>query len=390
MATLNNFTVTFTKANFKELGNILGDRAAKLNIPEIKDRFMRDHFVTAESSFIIDNAYASVPNALRRVMMCEIDCYKLKVRTLVTSEGDVFADNFCKPEFVAKRIETIPLKYKIADHNAVYRLNVTNSTPCPQYVYAGDLIEVHSRSRSGLNPNRPDKHSLPFDVRYELAYLQPGKSIDIPEIVIEKGNGMLNASYQFGIRGYSIALDVPEYPESETHHKEALHADESGYKISTLMANPVKHKVRITFTQVEEDYAIIKQIHIDACDNIINRVKEIAAAVFSSKDTLGKNGNVYISGEVKLTISESEIEGVLYSALVLGVSSETFTISELLVAEIIKAVPDVSYASGDMRTEDTGLSVIIRHVDDPIKVLHDACTSIVTIFTKLRAQFSAT
>jgi hypothetical protein len=209
-----------------------------------------------------------------------------------------------------------------------------------------------------------------FNPTYKIATLQPGKRIVIRGIRITSGYGRDDAIYNVACCGVNLPCDIPEYTRAEMCEEKGIAADWSGYKISSLVANPRHHLVRAILpatTAVESEARVVL---VDACANIIARLRRIAGAITGGAELHG----------IRLTVAR--LEGGLSQGTLL-IPGETSTIGAVLSRMIFEiGVSCVSYTGA--------LSVTVDNVGDVGGLIRKSLQDAIVVFDTIQRGINDT
>jgi DNA-directed RNA polymerase subunit L len=343
-------------------------------IPELRELFQLDRLPLGESRVVIElkGVPTAVVNALRRVVTDEIQGKALRVPengfdTALTTEL------FMLPQFVNDRIAGLPLRPQIPAEmvdELQLQLDVANTRAEPLSVYAGDLeITKGSMPEALFNPT------------FKLCVLQPGKRIVIRGIHIATGRGRDNAAYQVARRAAYTHLDIPQYDEEDTHAQDGKAVDLSGYKVSSLVANPRHHRLTATILATSPNPAEVRSIFADACSNIKDRLRQVSAAIEQSATTGSRSQGIQYT---VVTLESGLREGLLL------VPGETHTIGELLRRMVFEIAPDIAYVAYRIISHVNQLSFQIRHSDDVTDLLLRAIRHGISIYDEVQQGILST
>ena len=314
-------------------------------------------FAPARVEFELKGVPTAVSNALRRAMTDEMPGYRLQV----AEGGFDFAqttDPFALAPFVRTRIEAIPLAARIPPKDAAghkYTLDVSNPSLLPLPVYSGDLRPV-----DGKQLGTP----LLFNPTFRICVLRPGKRIVVRNIGIGDGAGV-------AICAAHTHLDLPQHSDDDIRRIGGCAVDESGYKVSSMVANPRHHRLSFTLPATPPGSRMPATVVADACLHIKDRLRAVARAIESTEGGL-------------FTVTRLE-DGLSEAVLVLA--NETHTIGSILTRAVYELVPDISYVA--YKKQDVPLVLTVRHTGPPARVLRDAVQHLVAIFESIRAQVDA-
>jgi hypothetical protein len=305
---------------------------------------------------------AAVANALRRVLMDELPGHRLGVPR---GGFDRTSDALMLEEFVTHRIEQLPLRPRIAPELVAslrLGLDVTNASPTARAVHAGDL-RVEGPPRAGLPPL--------FNPTTELASLQPGRSLRISGIQIQVGQGTENASFSVARRGTIRPLDIPQHDEAEIREKKGAACDESGFKVSTLVADP-RHFVVSAWLPAappEDAAAEVRAVLDRACAHIRERLRHLASVV--DQKGAGRRGALY----TPVRLESGLVEGNLHAP------GETPTIGELLRRTAADIEPKLAYVN--WVNVEGGIAFTLSH-QDATQILATAIERAGEVFAKIQ------
>jgi DNA-directed RNA polymerase subunit L len=341
-----------------------------LNIPE--DEMMEVYGITklplctAQIQFNLHKTNFALANAIRRVLCDELQSFCLTLDDAIIT-ADQCSDPFMFDQVIRDRIQLIPLMAGLDEETATtlrFELDVSNNTHEPKYVYSGDLHIVAG------------KISYPiFNPTFEIVVLQPGKFISLKNIHLTRGIGRDNAVYQSMCQTTSITLDIPEYDKTEMEE----HEGESGYKISTLMADPHHFLVSgVVPAIVPNSDKTVKQMLQSSCQVIVDRLQRISAALISSQD----EGVIFVTTKGVSGNSES----------LLVVKGETHTIGNLLRKMIYDNYKDdISFVGYTCFKYENAMKLTVVHPDDfdCKKMFHDVIELCVADVLSIKSQISA-
>ena len=280
----------------------------------------------ARITFELQDVPIEVANAFRRVMIDELPGYCLGVDNpynCITKHKD--ADNFMIDDFIAMNISMIPLRYHIPSKYKELRwsIKVENNTAMELPIYSRDL----KLTKGSLD-------TILFDQNIMIGIIQPYRFVEVKDIFIKEGIGREHASFQNVNRCVCLPLDIEEYPREETHLPGGSQVDFSGYKVSTLEADPHHFKISgIVNATIETTNQEAQLISRNVCDNIINRITIIEDGIVT-----GANINVEFVTATSLETNECTLR--LYD--------ENQTISYLIQRYVAELYP---------LTEDTNVTI---------------------------------
>jgi DNA-directed RNA polymerase subunit L len=340
------------------------------NVPELRELFGLKSlpFAPAKVEVELKNVPTAVANALRRAVLDEMPGHALQV-----PKGgyrvEESTDPFMLPTFVCPRIAMIPLRPQIsAETIANLRLELVakNESPCTVKIYSGDLASMTGEMPAAL-----------FNPTFALAELQPGKQLTIKDIQIATGYGRDDAVFHVTRRAAHRHLDLEQYEEAEMHEEKGAAADLSGYKVSCTVANPRHHLVCATVPAVSSDLNEAKIVFADACANIKERLRLIAASVGRNPADQGSSGHRGVQ------YSQVQLEAGLFEG-VLQVPGETATIGELIRRVIYELTPEIAFVNFLVIAHENKMRLTVRHSEDVTSIISSAVRQAVSLFDEIQ------
>lgn len=340
--------------------SVLRDELNADDIPELKELFGIDKMPLTQSyiSVKLTDISTAVVNALRRVLICEVQGYMLTT----PPEGfnkSLTTDVFMLPQFVNNRISSIRLKPLISPeiiNNLKMKIDVSNDTSSVMYIYSGDMQIVEGTLTEPI-----------FNPTIKLAFLQPGKRLVVDDIHISSGFGRDFGLYNVACCGSYTHLDLEQYTEEE--QKKGMAIDVSGYKQSCMISNPRRHLLKFILPATSPNLLEIKTVLIEACLNIKERLRMILSAINST------------SNSIKYTIISLEndlTEGILY------IPGETYTIGELIKRFVYESAPEIASITYHIVSHENKLVLSIKHVSDVTAILVDAINSAIAVMESIQ------
>lgn len=317
----------------------------------------------AETTFEIElaNVPTAVASALRRAVTDEMQGYALQVPVNADAQAET-TELYMLPPFVNQRITYIRLRSQIPPDivdQLELELDVSNAEGgVPLSVYAGDM--------------RIAKGSMPeplFNPTTKIAVLQPGKRLVVRGIRISRGYGRDAAQYCVASCVINRPLDIEEYSDAEMREEKGIAADWSGYKVSSLVANPRRHLVRGILPATAAVEAESRTVLVDACANIVSRLRKILSAI-SGGEPHG----------IRLTVAQ--LEGGVTQATLL-IPGETATIGELLTRTTFEL------ASVSNVTHTGSLVITLSCADDAAQLIRKAIGHSISTFEKIQRGIEA-
>lgn len=338
------------------------------DIPELLEiyRLTKLPLAPTHVSIEIMGVPSAVVNALRRVVLDEMPGYALKV-PIDGFSTELTTECFMIPQFVNNRISLLRLRPQIpAEVIAKLRLklDISNQNATFLNVYAGDLEVVEGSMTEPI-----------FNPTTVIAMLQPGKRIVINGIHISTGYGRDNGVYNVACRGTYTHLDLPQHSDSEMRDANGAAVDLSGYKVSTLVANPRHHRLSAIIPATTANLSEARAVFADACAVIIARLRLIYSTI--ERQTSGKANHRGIQFNV-IQLESGLNEGTLQ------IPGETHTIGELLRRIIYEITPEISNVMYNISSHENLLSLSVRHSEDVTDILMKAIQRSVAIFEAIQ------
>ena len=306
-------------------------------------------------------------NAFRRTSIDEMPGYALQVPQDMDWKDTT--DEFMLPQFVIQRISLIPLKPNLGSDfsKIVFDLIIENTAPTVLSVYSKDLKLVSGKLSEPI-----------FNPTFKICILQPGRKISIKGIYISTGIGKDNSAYQRVKCGAYKHLDIPQYDYKETHLSNGSKVDFSGYKISSMEANPKHHIYSCILTATNGDVAEVKTLFIDVCNNIKERLRYILSYLEST--ITKESSSVGIEYSI-FQLTEGSFEGILQ------ITGETSTIGELIKKTIYDLIPDVMNVKYVIVSHEDKLRITIQYKEHVTGILIKSLKYCLTTFDTLQKQF---
>ncbi len=319
------------------------------DIPELQEIYNGlDRLPLANSDVEIElkGVSTAVVNAIRRTSINEIRGFSLQV----PADGfdiERTTDPFMLPQFVKQRIALIPLRPQIPEDvvsELRFDLDVKNETANPVVAYSGDLRITQGRMPGAL-----------FNPTFQIAVVQGGKRLVIRGIRIESGYG--RGAFNVARLARYTHLDIEQHPRSETHEPGGVAADLSGYKVSSLVADPRHHLFMAVIPATSENPAEVRTVFADVCKNIRDRLQLVVTSIGDSANN-HRVSQGFASRGILYTVTTLE-GGLTVANLV--VPGETHTIGELLKREIFDLDPNVAYVAYTIDPHEQRLKLTVRH-----------------------------
>lgn len=353
------------------------------NVPALMELFGMLVLPLAVTKVAVDicGVAVSYVNALRRTLIDEMTGYALHMppenfNTTLTTEV------FMLPGFVGDRIANICLRPEIPPEVAAglrLKLDVKNTTDSPLAIYAGDLeVEAGKMPFPIFNPTT------------EIAVIMPGARLVIGGIYIKSGVGRDNAIYNNACCGSYTHLDLEQYSDAEMRKEGGAAVSQSGYKLSSLVANPRCHRLSVYLPATSDNYH--DEVHnrlSDGCSNIIERLRVLATSIEQHvKTPAGGLGGSGYTGRRGVQYTVVELESGLAEGT-LRVPNETHTIGELLRSTIFERTPSIANVAYVIVSHENHLSLSVRHTEDVTHVILDAIKFAIASFDTIRLGLAA-
>lgn len=348
----------------------------KLNRKEISDKNIPDIKKIIGINYLpLSNTYVSIEikgistayiNAFRRTSIDEMTGYALQVP--VDMDWRDTTDEFMLPQFVIQRISLIPLKLNLGDdfNKITFDLNIENTSTNVLSIYSRDLKLVSGKLPEPI-----------FNPTFKICVLQPGRKISIKGIYIGSGIGKDNSSFQRVRCGAYRHLDIPQYDYKDTHEPDGKMVDFSGYKISSMEANPKHHLYTCIITATNGDSAEIKTLFIEVCNNIKERLRYILSYIESTVNNKSTNQGIEYS---IFQLTEGTYEGILQ------IIGETHTIGELIKRTIYDLIPDIINVKYSIISHEDKLSISIQYKEHVTGILVKSLKYCLSTFDSLQKQ----
>jgi DNA-directed RNA polymerase subunit L len=317
-----------------------------------------------EVEFDVEGIPLQMINGFRRALTDEMVGYALDVES-TDYDHALSTDEFVLQEFIINRLSNIPLRAKIPPkiiETLVLYLDVTNDGTSVKKVYAGDL-----RISSGILTEQI------FNPTFMLCRLNPGKRVVLRNIRIKSGYGRDHAKYMVGRRAMYEHLDIEQYSKDDMIKPGGKAVDESGYKISCMVANPMKHRFKVTFPATGENLDEVRSLLIDACINIKDRLKSVLL-IMDQKNNMG--GMSYTV--VKLKGLE---EGIIQ------IPGETYTIGEIIKKYVYILNPDIVIIGGKLIRHENKLEIKFTDTGDVTKLIVSAINYAINVISAMQKGF---
>lgn len=302
----------------------------------------------------------AVANALRRTLLDE-----LRGRCLTYGPGDFVREASTDPfmvddDFTRTRIRLIRLRPQISDavvKDLRFAIDAENTGDTVISVYAGDMVVTQGSFSEPL-----------FNPLYEIASLQPGRTLRINNIRIAEGYGYQDAVFSVACLACTRPLDLPEHPRAETHTPGGCATQESGYTVSSSVANPRRHLITAFIPAVTAGSGGTALVLIEACAVIMQRLRYIKGVLEAARGRPGRGdgSSTHHSARAFFLVTpddEDRTKGVL------GVRGETHTIGNLLSRSVSELMPDIGFAAYTCIPHEKMMRLTVRHaVSDPSEI----------------------
>lgn len=354
---------------------------AAAEVPELRELFGLERLPLgmARVSAEIRGVTTDVVNAIRRALVDEMPGRCLAVPAEGGFDSAATTDPFMLPQFVEQRIALIPLRPQIPAatvRGLRLRLDATNPGTEDFPVYAGDLQVAAGEMPEPL-----------FNPTFKLAVLQPGARLVVNGIHIAEGRGGRDgAAFNVARRAAYRHLDLPEHERAETHDEGGAAVDQSGYKVSTLVADPRWHVLSATLPATTADPAEARAVLADACANIAERLRFADAVAGRRAAGPGAEAPAHQPGAqfTVVDLHEGLVEGILQ------IPGETDTIGGLVCRAIFELAPDIVFTAYTVIPHEGRLAVTVHHAADAAGVtalVRGAIRRCIAVIDVLRAGF---
>ena len=333
-------------------------------------------FASEHVEITLNDVDVSVANALRRTLIDEMSGYCLSF-DISDFKNDIHTDLFMDPEFIRLRVRSMRHMPKELLKNLKFAINVHNKTDEVMIIYAKDLLLTNGKLESAI-----------FNPTYELAFVQPGRSLNIQNIRFDFGKGVYNATFNNACRAACIPLDIEEYPRKDIYSAEGSQRVLSGFKISTLVANPRKFLIKFDMPAVLDNGGKTTYLTImDACMNIMSRLQYIQRSIEESQ-----NSHQTVD-TITFIRTDVVVDGVTMKKFVVNIKNETDTIGGLLARTICNLNPDISCCFYSCIDHEKVMSLNVRNeVTDPLELetmVIDAIKQNIATFTSIKKDVQA-
>ena len=345
-------------------------------VPALREIFQLERLPLAPARVEVEIKGVSTAtiNALRRVITDEMTGYALRV-PIDGFSTELTTDKFMLPQFVNGRIAALRLRPQISAETIAglrLKLDVTNRGAVTLSVYAGDLEVAEGAMLDPL-----------FNPTTKLAILQPGKRIVVLGIHVAAGYGRDNGVYNVACHAAYTHLDLPQYSDAEMRSEGGAAADWSGYKVSSLVADPRHHRLTATLPATAADPAEARAVFADACAVIKERLRLVATTMERHSET-PSGGYAHRGIQYTAIMLEAGLaEGVLQ------IPGETHTIGELLRRAVFDLTPDIANVIYTIISHENRLSFSVRHVGDVTRVILRAVQHAIAVFDTIQNGITA-
>ena len=248
-------------------------------------------------------------------------------------------------------------------------VDMTNGGTSVLSVYTGDLVAVKGKMPEPL-----------FNPTFKIATIQPGKRLVISGIKIATGAGRDEGAFMVTRRAAFRHLDIDQHPTAATHDEGGVAVDESGYKVSSLVATPRHHVLTATVPAASANFAEVHAVFADACANIQERLRLVITSVERRAETQALAPGFATRGVQYTVVS---LEGGLSEGILL-IPGETHTIGELLRRAVFELTPEVANVSYVVVSHENRLRFSLRYSGDVTRVLLDAARACVAVLGKIQ------
>jgi DNA-directed RNA polymerase subunit L len=365
----------------------------KLNNKEFFQRmygFDEPPVFPTEVSINIEGVGVCIPviNGLRRVITDELLHAYLSI-----PDVDNFAttDPYNNVAQFEQQLSQIPLCYPIQKDikkECTFSLYVINNDINNKIILSGDLMyDAKKTGDAEEDDDLGDDEDLllkipKFCPTFPLCILGPGTQIHITNIKIIPACGWHYSGANIASNSRHECLDIPQYSLEEMNMEEnrlKTFSHESGYKESSLVAKSnhflLTFNIRASTNNSHQEAVLIL---IDACDNIIFRLRSILIHMTTTSEPDSKESDgIQLSSKSNLSNEEIKYEIII--------PSETDTIGLLLVHLILEIYPNIIYAKYDI---DIGHNLILqfafKETDDIHQYISDAINHGISIYDNIK------
>jgi hypothetical protein len=363
--------VTITRSELGEPAReALRELIALGKLPPMPDKLP---LMPAKVEIELKGVPTAVVNAMRRVATDEMLGHSLML-PVDGLDTELSTEAYMLPEFVGSRIRALVLRPRIPPkviESLRLRLDVTNTEASPIYVYSGDLVIAEGDMPEPL-----------FNPTTRIAFIYPGKRLVLNGIRIVAGYGRDHGLFLAARLAAYTHLDLPQYTDAEMREEGGPAVDLSGYKVSSLVANPRHHLLTAYVPATPADPSEARAVFVDVCVAIKDRLRLVKTAVDRHGET--PSGGFAHRG-VQYTVVQ--LGGGLYEGI-LRVPNETYTIGELLKRAIFELVPGV--ANDTYVVAENCLTLTVRHVEDVTQILARAIEHLVATFDAIQSGIAST
>jgi hypothetical protein len=343
------------------------------DVPELSELFNLNALPLGPSNVEIElkNVPTAVVNGLRRVITDELPGYALSV-PVDGFDNEQTTEVYMLPQFVIQRLGLVALRPQI-DYNTItnlrLKLDVSNTSTAVRAVYSGDLEEPVG-CKIITEPL--------FNPTTKLCTLQPGKRIVINNIQLSSGMGRNDAKHNVACHASFYHRDVEQYADDEIRAKNGIAAEQSGYKVSSLVSDPRHHVLMACLPATTARLSEVRATFADACSVIMGRLRLIGTTVERKSDT--PSGGFAHRG-VQYTVVDLEdglTEGVV------RVPNETYTIGEIMRRTIFDLTPDIVNISLIVESHNNVMILTVRHTSDVTSIIMAAVDHAISTFDAIQ------
>lgn len=352
-----------------KLNNINFDRK-EIKIDNMKKIIGIEKLPLAETyvSLEISDIPTAYINAIRRTGLNKLNGYCLTIPH--DNNWNDTNDEFIIPQFISQRLNLIPLKPNIENFYKLIKFNliIENNTFENRHIYTKDLKLVSGNLSEPI-----------FNPTFKICTLRSGKKLVIKNIYISTGTGKDNSIYQVIRRPAYSHLDIEQYSHDDIYKKNGSMSDCSGYKLSSMVANPKHHLFTCVIPATNSNFNEIIFIFIDICLNIKNRINKIILFIQSIN-----NNNKIIDKNIEystIKLSENNYESVL------KVYDEGFTIKELIKRTLFDKIKDIINIKDNVNIYENLLTINIIYKIEIDNILIEVLKDIINIYDSLQNQF---
>jgi len=380
--TVENVSVKAKKIEVNEHLKKLLELMKKNNMDGIK---MLPQSEWHEVKFVIKNSYSGFANAIRRILISEIETYCLDI----PADGSIKTDEEFiqgRTDALIKNINLLPINQDILDLNK-YKISLlkTNTTPEVMDVKASDISITEKHSKNKLEPlehlqkasqavisydfklsedaNKKREYKSDLDIRklipdpnIRIATLRPGKTLNITDMFYNKGISMDDCGRYSLLDNVSykpINIKVYDYMKSEGLR--SIEYNPTDFEISFRTSANITVKSIISLL-VKRFKFLIDEVE----KNIIEYDKN-------------PNKNYFTNGNIEVNIIEDDKKEKIY---IYRIKEQYFTSINTIAQKCYILDENIPFCTGGVERYDTKIGVLKLKHAEPNKLITDAIAEI--------------